>query len=265
MKNVYEASTALDAYMILNLLEQEGISGRVDGEYLPGGVGELQAINLVRVMVNETDFEQARQVIREWEAIQVDREERPPRSRSSQASGFVFGLVIGGGLVLWAYNTPVTKDGIDMNGDGVLDEVRFYRNNRLIRTEVDRNLDGEVDAVYYYDRREIPDRAKTDDNFDGIFETNLAYENGLTRSQDSDLNQDGHVDYRATYKYGNLEEVLILGEGQDSRKKRQTFRMGKLVTSDYDSDGDDNFDISYDYDYFEEISRKSSMRGGPAQ
>ena len=68
MKCVYEATTALDAYMIFNLLVQEGIQGRVDGEYLAGGIGELQAINLVRVMVDEDDYDQAIKIIREWEA-----------------------------------------------------------------------------------------------------------------------------------------------------------------------------------------------------
>ena len=74
MKSVYEASTALDAHMILNLLEQEGIKGRVDGEYLPGAVGEIQAINLVRVMVDVSDYEKAGQIINDWEAIEVDKE-----------------------------------------------------------------------------------------------------------------------------------------------------------------------------------------------
>lgn len=68
MKCVYEASNTLDAYMIFNLLLQEGIQGRVDGEYLAGGIGELQAINLVRVMVDKDDYDQAIKIIREWEA-----------------------------------------------------------------------------------------------------------------------------------------------------------------------------------------------------
>ena len=68
MKCVYEASNTLDAYMIFNLLLQEGIQGRVDGEYLAGGIGELQAINLVRVMVAADDYDQANKIIREWEA-----------------------------------------------------------------------------------------------------------------------------------------------------------------------------------------------------
>lgn len=265
MKSVYEASTVLEAYMILNLLEQEGIHGRVDGEYLPGGVGELQALNLVRVMVDEPDCEKARQVIGDWEAIQVDREEKDSRRKAGPASGFVVGLMLGGGLVFWAYNTPVTEKGIDVNDDGVPDERWTYRNNRLSKTEVDRNLDGSIDVIYYYNRKGILNRSEADDDFDGIFETVSTYENGQTLTQVSDLNQDGNVDYRARYRYGNLEEVLILGEGRDSRRKRQIYRHGKLIASDYDSDGDGRFDVTYEYDYFEEINRKSGAAPDPAR
>ena len=260
MKCVYEASTALDAYMVLNLLEQEGIIGRIDGEYLPGGVGEIQAINLVRVMVDESDYEKAVQIIRDWEAIEVDKERERTSKSPTGFSAFVFGLIIGGGCVLWLYNSPVTEDGIDMNDDGVLDEKWIYRDNRISKTEVDRNFDSKVDVVYYFDRRGVLKEAKYDDNFDGIYETEYIYKDGLTHFQRSDLNQDGNVDYRASYKYGNIREVEILGEGPDSRTKKQIFQMGKLISAQFDSDGDGYFDIVYDYDYFEEVKTISNKR-----
>ena len=53
MKLLYEAANTVEAHMILNLLEQSSLSARIDGEYLQGGVGELQAIGIVRVMVDE--------------------------------------------------------------------------------------------------------------------------------------------------------------------------------------------------------------------
>lgn len=34
MKVVYQASNAVEAHMILHLLEQQGLAGRIDGEYL---------------------------------------------------------------------------------------------------------------------------------------------------------------------------------------------------------------------------------------
>jgi hypothetical protein len=260
MKSIYEASTALDAHMILNLLEQEGVNGRVDGEYLPGGVGEIQAINLVRVMVEESDYEKASQIIRAWEAIEVEQQEEKTKKPATGASAFLFGLMLGGGLILWAYNTPVTEDGIDMNGDGVLDEIWTYRDNRISKTEVDRNFDRKTDIVYYFDRRGILKEATFDDNFDGVFETEYKYKDGLTHSQNSDLNQDGNVDYRASFKYGDIDEVEILGEGQDPRSKRQKFQMGKLISAELDSNGDGNFDVVYEYDYFEEVKTQSSKR-----
>lgn len=253
MKSVYEASTALDAYMILNLLEQEGISGRVDGEYLPGGVGDLQAINLVRVMVDDADYERAKGVIRAWEAIQADETTTSTHSQAGGMAGFLAGLLVGAGVLFWAYNTPVITDGIDTNGDGLPDRQWTCRDNRISRSEVDRNLDGKVDSVYSFDRRGLLKEAQHDDNFDGQFETRLNYEDGLIHSREADLNQDGETDYRARFRYGSLDEVLILGEGRDARKKRQKFRMGKLVSADYDSDGDGQFDVEYDYDYFEEV------------
>ena len=257
MKSIYEASTALDAHMILNLLEQEGINGRVDGEYLPGGVGEIQAINLVRVMVEESDYEKASQIIRAWEAIEVEQQEEKTKKPATGASAFLFGLMLGGGLILWAYNTPVTEDGIDMNGDGVLDEKWIYRDNRISKTEVDRNFDRKIDIVYFFDRRGILKEATFDDNFDGVFETVYKYKDGLTHSRNSDLNQDGNVDYRASFKYGDIDEVEILGEGQDPRSKRQKFQMGKLISAELDSNGDGNFDVVYEYDYFEEVKTQS--------
>jgi len=260
MKSVYEASTSLDAHMILNLLVQEGIEGRVDGEYLPGGVGELQAINLVRVMVDEADHERATQIIKNWEAIEIEKEERAKNRSSNGAPIFLIGAVIGGGLIYWTYNSPVTEDGIDMNGDGVLDEKWIYKDQRISRTEVDRNFDGNVDIIYDFDRKGILKESKQDDNFDGIFESVFKFADGLTQTQESDLNQDGNIDYKAQFKHGNIDEIVILGEGQDFRKKRQKFNMGKLVSAEYDSNGDGSYDIEYKYDYFEEIKTKSNKR-----
>ena len=259
MKSIFEASTAIDAHMILNLLEQEGIKGRVDGEYLPGAVGEIQAINLVRVMVDESDYEKASRIIRAWEEIEVEEEEKT-KSSTTGVSAFLFGLVLGGGLILLVYNTPVTEDGIDMNGDGVLDEKWIYRDNRISKTVVDRNFDRKIDIVYFFDRRVILKEATFDDNFDGVFETVYKYKDGLTHSRNSDLNQDGNVDYRASFKYGDIDEVEILGEGQDPRSKRQKFQMGKLISAELDSNGDGNFDVVYEYDYFEEVKTQSSKR-----
>lgn len=68
MKSVYETSTSLEAHMVKNLLTNTGIDAEVFGDHLEGGTGELAPTNLMRMMVNETQFSEAKQVIKEWEA-----------------------------------------------------------------------------------------------------------------------------------------------------------------------------------------------------
>jgi hypothetical protein len=102
MKCVYETSTGLDAHMILNLLEQEGISGRVDGEYLQGGIGELQAMNFVRVLVSDVDYTEAKNIINKWELIQPDSDSSEPENRSHTGLfHFIIGLIVGAGIMYW--------------------------------------------------------------------------------------------------------------------------------------------------------------------
>jgi hypothetical protein len=103
MKCVYEASTGLDAHMILNLLEQRGISGRIEGEYLQGGIGELSAMGFVRVMVADEDYAEARKIIAEWEAIQPPEEKTKPETSTSIALRiFISGVFVGALLMYWA-------------------------------------------------------------------------------------------------------------------------------------------------------------------
>jgi SOS-response transcriptional repressor LexA len=102
MKSVYEASTGLDAHMILNLLEQRGISGRIEGEYLQGGIGELSAMGFVRVLVTDEDYAEAVQIIGEWEAIQPPEEiYKPETSTSIALRTFISGVFVGALLMYW--------------------------------------------------------------------------------------------------------------------------------------------------------------------
>ena len=102
MKSVYEASTGLDAHMILNLLDQRGISGRIEGEYLQGGIGELSAMGFVRVLVADDDYAEAMQIIAEWEAVQPPEEKsKPETSTSVSLRIFIAGVFVGGVVMYW--------------------------------------------------------------------------------------------------------------------------------------------------------------------
>ncbi|MBT9539054.1 DUF2007 domain-containing protein [Thiobacillus sp.] len=68
MQTVYEASNAVEAHILQGYLEQEGIAVQIVGAYLQGGVGELPAHGLVRLLADEANFDRARAAIQRWEA-----------------------------------------------------------------------------------------------------------------------------------------------------------------------------------------------------
>ena len=59
MKIIYRAENIIDANLVKAALADAGIQAFVSGEYLTGGVGQLPALDLVTVMVAETDIERA--------------------------------------------------------------------------------------------------------------------------------------------------------------------------------------------------------------
>jgi hypothetical protein len=102
MRSVFEASSGLDAHMVLNLLETHGIKGRVEGEYLQGGIGELQAMGFVRVLVADEDYAEASKIISEWESIQPPDKKSVPETRTPGGVHiFLAGVVVGAALMYW--------------------------------------------------------------------------------------------------------------------------------------------------------------------
>ncbi len=71
MIKIFEAQNSVEAHLILNLFEQAGLTGRIDGEYLQGGMGELQVSDIVRVMIVEDDYEKGKEIIRQWETKEI--------------------------------------------------------------------------------------------------------------------------------------------------------------------------------------------------
>ena len=97
MIKIYEASTSLDAHMVANLLQQHNIETQIEGELLQGGIGDLQAMNFVRIMAEEKDAEAARDIIKQWEATQPDKpaETNDPAQPLNGLIIFIAGLIAG--------------------------------------------------------------------------------------------------------------------------------------------------------------------------
>jgi len=67
---VYTAQNSIDAHIIKGLLEQHGISVRIDGEYLQGGIGELPPMGLITVSVAEENYDRALSLVSEYENVE---------------------------------------------------------------------------------------------------------------------------------------------------------------------------------------------------
>lgn len=66
MKTVLHALNSVEAHVVKGLLQSEGIECSVLGEYLQGAIGELPPTGLIRVVVNDEDYEQASAIIDDW-------------------------------------------------------------------------------------------------------------------------------------------------------------------------------------------------------
>ncbi len=259
MKVVFEASTGIDAHLIKNLLEQHDIAARVDGEYLQGGVGDLQAINIVRVVVDGENYAKASEIVKEWESqeepviIKEVKETNKKHKPLYTIISIFVGIIIGISTTIWHYDTPMPIGGIDHNNDGVLDEKWIYKKDKSSQSKVDRNFDGKIDVINYFNRQGVIETAEADDDFDGVFETKYKFTYGSLVHQKSDLDQDGNIDLEAYFKFGVLYKIKIIGNKRSAPTKWQQYKLGKLISAKYDSNGDGKFDVVHEYDFFEEV------------
>ena len=90
MTIVYDAYNSLDAHVVKNLLENEGITAFIQGEHLQGGVGELAATGFVKVSVNDADAGKARELIAAWESQQPPDVAGAASSQETAGGGKIF-------------------------------------------------------------------------------------------------------------------------------------------------------------------------------
>lgn len=262
MKTLYEASNGVEAHMILNLLEQQGINGRVDGEFLQGGIGELPAAGLVRVMVSEEDYAAAKPIVEQWDKAQPARVETPlPDKAVSRPAMFLVGLVIGILCTYGYFRTPVTREGIDHNRDGVLDDKWTYAPSGLaITNEADRNMDGKIDYVATFGRDGMIETANLDDNFDGVFESSTAYRQGNGYLSETDTDGDGYRDLKANYVSGVLVSAEYIYPATGYPRKVEYFKLGKPIYAETDTDNDGKLDQRINYDEYANATSTASIK-----
>jgi len=254
MKSVFQASTGIEAHMINNLLHLNDIESEVFGEHLQGGIGDLQAIGVVRVMVADEDFDRARKVVADWESTQSaspSSEDQDQIRRGGFGSGLL-GFILGASVILLFLQSSIEHGGIDYNGDGKLDEQWKYLNNQLRSAKIDQNRDGETDLIYQYDLNGLLSNMKADNDFDGRYEYSCRFKRGNTSSCRADLDDDGFYERQEHYTHGVLSTISIFDASSQKLRKEQFIKAGRLTVADFDVDGDGKLETRYKYDEFEQ-------------
>lgn len=264
MKLLYEAGNNVEAHMILDLLKQEGLRGRIDGAYLQGGMGELPASGLIRVLVEEEDYARAKEIVVAWDTAQPAVAAPPaavPVKRGGKAWSFAAGLAIGLACAAAYYVTPVARDGIDYNRDGVLDEKWSYSaEGLLVASEMDRNLDGKADQISHFGRDRTIETMVTDDDFDGQFESKTTFERGNMELNEIDTDKDSFHDM----KYRLVNGVVVMKEfiyPSTGKPQKVDYYKGALMThSDVDRDTDGKMDQRIHYDGLEMVKSVEDLQ-----
>jgi len=265
MKLVFEAQNSLEAHMILNLLEVAGLHGRINGELLQGGMGELPASGVVSVVVDDEDYWAAREVLVNWERQQVidglvdDPAIVSTGTLKSRFSAWLIGVLCGMTVMMAYFQTPITNEGVDYNGDGRLDQKWFSVDGRMSKVEKDSNFDGKIDAISYFDRKGLIKETAYDQDFDGTFETQLYFHNGNMISQLTDTTGDGLIDLKVRLQNGIVETVSFIDVETHKPIKIQYFDAFKLKSADVDTNGDGVMNRRFEYDEIENISSEVSI------
>ncbi|MGI9292279.1 MAG: DUF2007 domain-containing protein [Gammaproteobacteria bacterium] len=250
---VYEAANTVEAHMIVHLLEQSDIEAKIDGEYLQGAMGELPAAGNVKVKVSQNNAREAKEIIAEWEANQPTESTYPRAETSSQkAPYFIAGATLATVVLYALFRWPGDSDGVDLNGNGLPDEVYHYQGQLISKIETDRNRDGQVDLVFNYGLDGVIRDFVADNDFNGTFEETTKYRNGNPISTEIDSNGDGIIDNVWRYKHGVMTTSEFIDIETGRIRKIQRFELGKLIEDEWDSNGDGNFDRKTTYDEFEE-------------
>lgn len=68
MQRIYEPLDLLEGEMLLGMLASEGVAAHLAGRHLLGAIGELPALGLLGLLVEDRDAEHARRLIDAYNA-----------------------------------------------------------------------------------------------------------------------------------------------------------------------------------------------------
>ena len=262
MKTLYEASSSVEGHMLQDLLRQEGVSARLDGAFLQGAMGGLPASGLVRLVVDEADYENGRAIIERWEAAEPAAQPTPLAAQKSSGRlvAALMGVLIGAAGTYAFLRSPVSVNGIDHDRDGILDEQwTFSPSGAPVGSQMDRNLDGKIDYLLHYDQRGHIESAEGDDDFNGKFESRYRFRFGNVETSEIDTDADGFPDMHSYFKSGVLVTTKYLNPKTGLPLRVEHFRMGRVAFAEVDSNRDGKLDKRLTYSVSGEVTQTEDM------
>ena len=243
--SVFKTSSEIEAEMIKFQLQENNIEAQIIAD-----AGSFS------VTVEQPNKDKAAGIISEWEKSEDQTKTNTRRPSSKLFSPIIsfLAFLLGAGFVYWKYHSvihPPEKN--DNNFDSVADEFFYYDDDKvLVRLELDKNFDGNIDTIYYYNSLGQTSHAKLDIDFDGSFEEQIEFTHNNVAMVTIDYDLDGNPDSIGHYKSGNMVELEIFGTELEPGHKRLFYDAHeKLVSSEFDADGDGVFEQSTKYDHFE--------------
>ena len=67
MKIIFKANDILEAHIVAGMLQSYGIEAHVGGHFLQGAVGDIAPLGIANILVQDTDSEQAEQIIAKYQ------------------------------------------------------------------------------------------------------------------------------------------------------------------------------------------------------
>ena len=262
MKTLYEASSSVEGHMLQDLLRQEGVSARLDGAFLQGAMGGLPASGLVRLVVDEADYENGRAIIERWEAAEPAAQPTPLAAQKSSGRlvAALMGVLIGAAGTYAFLRSPVSVNGIDHDRDGILDEQwTFSPSGAPVGSQMDRNLDGKIDYLLHYDQRGHIESAEGDDDFNGKFESRYRFRFGNVETSEIDTDADGFPDMHSYFKSGVLVTTKYLNPKTGLPLRVEHFHIGRVAFSEVDSNRDGKLDKRLTYSVSGEVTQIEDM------
>ncbi len=149
-------------------------------------------------------------------------------------------------ITLYSSNvwTSETIKKLDLNKDGIIDRIEYYKQNKLIKLEEDRNNDGHIDNIYHYNLNDYIQVWEQDTDYNKIIDRKVSdkYNKGKVEIKyEKDKDQDGiyetiyfqviHSDQKINNCYSlNLQKQLDVF-AEESLKMSAASTKGFLLTN----------------------------------